>query len=114
MASILGNVDWQKQGSEAFTYLKGLGNKVKQMALQLTEIEIKVEDATNNEPWGPHGKDMAGEERRICLLENMSWTRFLHPMAGLQCRHEPLLDCTSNPKKFTEFLTAVAVGTFRC
>ena len=63
--SILGNVDWQKQGSEAFTYLKGLGNKVKQMALQLTEVEIKVEDATNNEPWGPHGKDMAGEKRHI-------------------------------------------------
>ena len=59
--SILSNVDWQKQGSEAFTYLKGLGNKVKQMALQLTEVEIKVEDATNNQPWGPHGKDMAGK-----------------------------------------------------
>ncbi|CAL8467709.1 g7247 [Coccomyxa elongata] len=29
------------------------------MALQLTEVEIKVEDATNNQPWGPHGKDMA-------------------------------------------------------
>jgi epsin len=53
------NLDWSK-GSEALTYLKGLGNKVKQIALQLTEIEIKVEDATNNDPWGPHGKDMAG------------------------------------------------------
>ena len=55
------DINWQKQGVEALSYLKGLGNKVKQIALQLTEIEVKVEDATNNEPWGPHGKDMAGE-----------------------------------------------------
>ena len=57
------DINWQKQGVEALSYLKGLGNKVKQIALQLTEIEVKVEDATNNEPWGPHGKDMAGEPR---------------------------------------------------
>lgn len=50
-----------KQGTDALQYLKGVGNKVKQIALQLTEVEIKVEDATNNDPWGPHGKDMAGE-----------------------------------------------------
>ena len=55
------DINWQKHGTEALSYLKGIGNKVKQVALQLTEIEVKVEDATNNEPWGPHGKDMAGE-----------------------------------------------------
>lgn len=77
--SILGNVDWQKQGSEAFTYLKGLGNKVKQMALQLTEVEIKVEDATNNEPWGPHGKDMAGEKESITTLAAYLYVQ-LHPI----------------------------------
>ena len=54
------DINWQKHGTEALSYLKGIGNKVKQVALQLTEIEVKVEDATNNEPWGPHGKDMAG------------------------------------------------------
>ena len=57
--------DWGKQGTEAYNYLKGIGNKVKQIALQLTEVEVKVEDATNNEPWGPHGKDMAGEPRPL-------------------------------------------------
>lgn len=61
-------MDWTKQGAEAFNYLKGIGNKVKQIALQLTEVEIKVEDATNNDPWGPHGKDMAGERSRWLLL----------------------------------------------
>lgn len=60
-------MDWTKQGTEAFNYLKGIGNKVKQIALQLTEVEIKVEDATNNDPWGPHGKDMAGE-RSSCVF----------------------------------------------
>lgn len=49
--------------SEALTYLKGIGNKVKQMALNLSEIEVKVEDATSNEPWGPHGTVMAGDAR---------------------------------------------------
>ena len=47
------DINWQKHGAEAFSYLKGIGNKVKQVALQLTEIEVKVEDATHNEPWGP-------------------------------------------------------------
>ncbi|KAK9821680.1 hypothetical protein WJX74_007569 [Apatococcus lobatus] len=39
-------------------YLKGITNKVKQYALNLSEIELKVEEATNNEPWGPHGTAM--------------------------------------------------------
>ena len=30
------------------------------MALNLTDLEVKVEEATNNEPWGPHGTVMAG------------------------------------------------------
>lgn len=41
-------------------YLKGITNKVKQYALNLSEIELKVEEATNNEPWGPHGTAMGG------------------------------------------------------
>ncbi|KAK9816519.1 hypothetical protein WJX72_001430 [[Myrmecia] bisecta] len=44
--------------ADALAMLKGLGNKVKQMALNLTEIELKVEQATNNDPWGPHGTVM--------------------------------------------------------
>ena len=61
--------------SEALTYLKGIGNKVKQMALNLSEIEVKVEDATNNEPWGPHGTVMAGEANDLpsCAREAYTW-----------------------------------------
>ena len=66
------DINWQKQGVEALSYLKGLGNKVKQIALQLTEIEVKVEDATNNEPWGPHGKDMAGEQGSLMMTKGGS------------------------------------------
>lgn len=51
----------QLQQTEAGGYLKTLSTKVKQMALNLTDIEVKVEEATNNEPWGPHGSAMAGE-----------------------------------------------------
>jgi epsin len=36
--------------------------QVKQMALNLTDLEVKVEEATNNEPWGPHGSVMAGAQ----------------------------------------------------
>ena len=42
-------------------YIKSMTTKVKQMALNLTDLEVKVEEATNNEPWGPHGSAMAGE-----------------------------------------------------
>lgn len=42
----------------------GMFNKVKkvvqQVALNLSETEIKVEEATSNEPWGPHGTVMTG------------------------------------------------------
>ena len=72
------DINWQKHGTEALSYLKGIGNKVKQVALQLTEIEVKVEDATNNEPWGPHGKDMAGEPanqsgNHPVMVSGMQW-----------------------------------------
>ena len=75
-------MDWTKQGAEAFNYLKGIGNKVKQIALQLTEVEIKVEDATNNDPWGPHGKDMAGERS--------SWS---FPIVGFEAASTPFRAC---------------------
>jgi hypothetical protein len=34
--------------------------RVKQYALNLSELEVKVEDATSLETWGPHGSAMAG------------------------------------------------------
>ena len=49
----LKNVDWRG-------LLKTATNKVKQYTLNLSPLEIKVEDATNRETWGPHGSDMGG------------------------------------------------------
>ena len=46
---------------QAFAYLKGWGNKVKQYAYNLTPMELKVEEATNNDAWGPTGTLMAGD-----------------------------------------------------
>lgn len=34
---------------------------VKKFALNESELEIATEEATNGEPWGPHGTAMAGE-----------------------------------------------------
>lgn len=30
------------------------------MSMNMTELEIKVMEATNSEPWGPHGSVMSG------------------------------------------------------
>lgn len=38
-----------------------VSSRVKQYALSMTPLELKVDEATNNEPWGPHGTVMAGE-----------------------------------------------------
>ena len=56
--------------TEAFGYVSQLSTKVKQMALNLTDLEVKVEEATNNEPWGPHGSAMAGQSlaRTDCFV----------------------------------------------
>ncbi len=51
----------QSTADTALGYMKAWGNKAKQYALNLTDIEIKVEQATNNDPWGPHGTVMGGE-----------------------------------------------------
>ena len=85
------DINWQKHGVEAFSYLKGIGNKVKQVALQLTEIEVKVEDATNNEPWGPHGKDMAGERANIVLIHHQ-FQKWLSGIAS--CLLRGILACS--------------------
>jgi hypothetical protein len=45
----------------ATTKIKQLADKAKAIALSMSELEMKVMDATNHEPWGPHGKDMQGE-----------------------------------------------------
>ncbi|EFJ39891.1 hypothetical protein VOLCADRAFT_100407 [Volvox carteri f. nagariensis] len=40
------------------TVLNTLAAKAKALALNVTEIELKVLEATNEEPWGPHGQAM--------------------------------------------------------
>ena len=52
--------EWgQKMVKKAVT--KGMA-----LAYNMTEIEIKVLDATNEEAWGPHGQAMAGEQAARC------------------------------------------------
>ncbi len=46
-----------------------LAVKAKALALNVTEIELKVMEATNEEPWGPHGKDMQGMEPFTARLQ---------------------------------------------
>ncbi len=36
--------------------LKQVQQQVKKVALDMTDLEVVVEEATNLEPWGPHGK----------------------------------------------------------
>ena len=50
---------------DAYAMYKTVVNKAKQMALNLTPLELKVEDATSNEPWGPHGTAMSGEHNTL-------------------------------------------------
>ena len=56
----------QSTADTALGYMKAWGNKAKQYALNLTDIEIKVEQATNNDPWGPHGTAMGGTDCSKC------------------------------------------------
>ena len=68
----------QLKKTEAGGYLMSLTTKVKQMALNLTDLEVKVEEATNNEPWGPHGSVMAGT---LCGGP----VRLMRPVGGPVC-----------------------------
>jgi hypothetical protein len=49
----LKTVDWRGLARSA-------SNRVKQYALNLSDLELKVEEATNKDSWGPHGSVMAG------------------------------------------------------
>lgn len=53
----LKNVDWRG-------LYRSATSKVKQYALNLTPLEVKVEEATNSDTWGPHGSVMNGGCRR--------------------------------------------------
>lgn len=47
------NVDWRG-------LVKTATNKVKQYTMNLSPLEIAVEEATNMDSWGPHGSAMNG------------------------------------------------------
>ena len=51
----------QQTQDKAYGMFKSIANRAKQYALNLSEIELKVEDATNNEAWGPTGTQMSGQ-----------------------------------------------------
>ena len=59
--------------------LKSVQQQVKQVALDLTDLEMVVEEATNSEPWGPHGKLLA----RIASEAGQSEEKFREIMGVL-------------------------------
>ena len=76
---------------QAYAYLKGWGNKVKQYAYNLTPMELKVEEATNNDAWGPTGTLMAGtvlprHAQRALFVRVWCATTYLPPL----CHSMPL------------------------
>lgn len=52
------SVDWRG-------LVRNATNKVKQYAMNLSPLEVQVEEATNMDTWGPHGKTM-GEIAEAC------------------------------------------------
>eukprot|EP00882_Tetradesmus_deserticola_P033933 GHRQ01038806.1.p2 GENE.GHRQ01038806.1~~GHRQ01038806.1.p2 ORF type:complete len:103 (+),score=21.95 GHRQ01038806.1:432-740(+) len=54
--------------------IKNFADKAKAYVNNVSELEMKVLEATNHEPWGPHGSAMAGWYNRqycwplTCLL----------------------------------------------
>jgi epsin len=49
--------------------LKQVQRQVKQVALDMTDLEVVVEEATNGEPWGPHGKLLARIAKESAVSE---------------------------------------------
>ena len=56
----------QQTKDQAYGVFKSLANRAKQYALNLSEIELKVEEATNNDAWGPTGTLMSGLFHGVC------------------------------------------------
>ena len=61
----LREIDWRGLAKTASA-------KVKKYTLNLSDLELKVEDATNAETWGPHGSTMNGELAARC---SRHWSR---------------------------------------
>ena len=56
--NVLSAVDKYVPGAQ--TKIKNLADKAKAYMNNLSELEVKVMEATNHEPWGPHGTAMRG------------------------------------------------------
>ena len=71
--------------NDLFSVYQQVSSKVKQYAKNLTPIELRVEEATSNEPWGPHGTAMAGQSGQRTLkrtatavgILSVSWMMFV-------------------------------------
>lgn len=58
--NVLSAVDKYVPGAK--NNIKNLADKAKAYVNNVTELEMKVLEATNHEPWGPHGSAMQGEQ----------------------------------------------------
>jgi hypothetical protein len=47
----------------AKSQLSSLAQKAKAVALKVSDVELKVLEATNHDSWGPHGQTMSGGRR---------------------------------------------------
>eukprot|EP00878_Enallax_costatus_P030505 GHUV01033215.1.p1 GENE.GHUV01033215.1~~GHUV01033215.1.p1 ORF type:complete len:130 (+),score=9.39 GHUV01033215.1:357-746(+) len=56
--TVLSAVDKYVPGAQ--NKIKNVVDKAKAYVNNVSELEMKVLEATNHEPWGPHGKDMQG------------------------------------------------------
>jgi len=68
---------------------------VKQAALDLSDLEVVMEEATSSEPWGPHGKTLAEISRRA----DQSQEQFREITAVLSGR---IADAWRNKKKWRQ------------
>jgi hypothetical protein len=56
--TVLSAVDRYVPGAQ--TKIKSVVDKAKAYINNSSDLELKVLDATNHDPWGPHGSDMQG------------------------------------------------------
>lgn len=75
--TVLGAVDKYVPGAQ--NKLKNLADKAKAYVNNVSELELKVLEATNHDPWGPHGSVMQG----VCATGTAAGHKGVAPV-GLQ------------------------------
>lgn len=70
-------------------------DKARQYAEGLNELEVKVEEATNSDKWGPHGSLMQGARSAAARLRSGSHRGACAPAAAAAhtARDSPALRC---------------------